>query len=98
MGEGGDQRPVPEVADRPGRNGIVRFPPCVTIEHRFLVGLHHVLRPALHRGVVGWHHLTGDQPVEQHADRGELLRHVRWRDSTDVKSNARIGQSANIKH
>ena len=36
-----------------------------------------MLRPAHGRSRIGWHDLAGDQPVEQHAHRGELLLHTR---------------------
>ena len=76
IGEGGDQRPVAQIAHRVGRDGVEQLAPFVGVEHRRLAGLHHMLRAAHGRGRVGRHDLAGDQPVEQHPHRGELLLHA----------------------
>ena len=60
-----------------GRNAVDQLAPLGAIEHRRLAGLHHVLRPAHGGGGIERHDLAGDQPVEQHAHRGELLLHAR---------------------
>ena len=77
VGEGGDQRAVAQIAHGAGRDAVDQLAPLGAIEHRRLAGLHHVLRPAHGGGRVDRHHLAGDQPVEQHAHRGELLLHAR---------------------
>ena len=43
------------------------------IQHRGLAGLDDVLRAADRMRRIGGDDLAGDQPVEQHADRGEVL-------------------------
>ena len=55
----------------------MQLAPLGAIEHRRLAGFHDVLRPAHRGGRVHRHHLAGDQPVEQHPHRGELLLHAR---------------------
>ena len=77
IGEGGDQRPVAQIAHRLGRDGVEQLAPFLAVEHRRLTGFHDVLRAAYGGGRVMGKNLTGDQPVEQHADGGELLLHVR---------------------
>ena len=42
-------------------------------QHRGLAGLDDVLGAAHRMGRIGRDDLAGDQPVEQHADRGEVL-------------------------
>ena len=44
--------------------------------HRRLAGLHHMPRPSHCGGRIERHGLTGDQPAEQHAHRGELPLHA----------------------
>ena len=46
---------------------------CSPVQHRGLAGLDHVLRPAHRVRRVGGDDLAGDQPVEQHADGGQVL-------------------------
>jgi hypothetical protein len=64
IGEGGDQRPVPQIAHRIGRDRVEQFPPLLAIKHRRLARFHDVLRAAHRRGRVRRHDLAGDQPVE----------------------------------
>jgi hypothetical protein len=79
IGEGGNQRPVAEVAHRIGADAVNQSPPLRGFQHRRLAGLHHMLRPAYPGGRVGRHHGGGQQPVEQHEHGGELLLHRRRR-------------------
>jgi hypothetical protein len=57
-----------------------KLAPLAALEHRRLAGLDDVLRPAHRRGRIVRHDLADDQPVEQHADRRELLLDRRRRD------------------
>jgi len=50
------------------------------IEHRRLPVRHDVPWPAHRHGRVDWHHLVGDEPVEQVTDRGEPLLDPRRRE------------------
>ncbi len=79
IGEGGDQRSVPQIAHRLGGDGIQQPPPFVAFKHRRLAGVHDVLGTAHGGGRVVRHDLAGDQPVEQHPHGGELLLHGRRR-------------------
>ena len=49
-------------------------PALFRIQHRGLAGLDHMLWPANRMRRVGGDDLAGDQPVKQHADRGERAR------------------------
>jgi hypothetical protein len=73
VGEGGGQRAVSEIAQRGGPNGREQFAPFGALEHRCLAGLHHMFRPAHCMRRVVRHDLAGDQSVEQHPYRRELL-------------------------
>jgi len=79
IGEGGDQRPVAQVAHGVGGDRIEKPAPVGGVEHRRLAGFRHVLRAAHGRRRVYWHHLAGDEPIEQHAHGGELLLDARRR-------------------
>jgi hypothetical protein len=79
IGEGGDECPVAPITQRVGRNGVDKLAPFFGIQHRSLAGFHNVLRATHGRGRVHRHDLAGDQPIEQHPHRSELLLHVRCR-------------------
>ena len=79
IGEGGDQRPVAQIAHGIGRDGVEQLAPVGGVEHRRLAGFHDMLRAAHGRGRIGRHDLAGDEPIEQHAHGGELLLHARRR-------------------
>jgi hypothetical protein len=66
-----DTRGVDAVEQRTRRGGI---------EHRRLPARHDVPWPAHRHGRVDWHHLVGDEPVEQVTDRGEPLLDARRRE------------------
>jgi hypothetical protein len=58
---------------------IKQAPRLGRLEHRRLAAAHHMTRPT-HRGRrIEGHDLAGDQPVEQMADRGQVLLHARRR-------------------
>ena len=46
-------------------------------QHRCLATLDHMLRPADRMGRIGGQHLAGDEPVEKHANGGQVLLHRR---------------------
>jgi hypothetical protein len=73
VGEGGNQCAVPHIAQGHVRYGLQQLAPLAALEHRRLAGFHDMLRTADRRGRIRRHHLAGDQPVEQHPDRGQLL-------------------------
>jgi hypothetical protein len=50
--------------------------PLLALQHRGVAGLDQVRGTPHRRGRVGWCHLAGDQPVEQHPHRRELLLHA----------------------
>jgi hypothetical protein len=79
IGEGGDQRPVAPVPQRLGRNGVDQRAPLLRIKHGGLAGFHDMLRSAHGGSWVYRHNLTGDQPVEHHPHRRELLLYIRRR-------------------
>jgi hypothetical protein len=61
IGEGGDQRTVPQVSHGFGRDRGEELAPMSGVEHWRLAGLHHVLRAAHGRGRIYRHHLAGDE-------------------------------------
>jgi hypothetical protein len=78
ISERGDQRAVPQIAERLSRNAVEKLPPFGTFEHRRRAGLDDVLGPA-HGGCrIGGDDLADQEPVEHHPDGGELL-FDRWR-------------------
>src|SRR6266404_8401114 len=46
VGERGDERAVPQIAKRRGRNGVEELAPFLALEHRRSARLHDVLRSA----------------------------------------------------
>jgi len=78
IGEGGDQRPITQIAHGVGWDGVDQRAPFLAVEHRRLARFDHVLRAAHRRGRIVGQHVADDQPIEQHPHRGELLLHV-WR-------------------
>jgi hypothetical protein len=74
-GEGHDanQRPIPQPDDGRGVDAVQQLPCLLGVQHRGLPGLDDVLRAAVRVSWVGGHDLAGDQPVEQHADRSQVL-------------------------
>jgi hypothetical protein len=63
VGEGGDQRPVPHIAQRHVRDRGEQLSPLAAFKHRRLAGLDDMLRTADRRGGICRHDLAGDQPV-----------------------------------
>ena len=74
-GEGhhGDQRPVAQPDHGRRVDAVQQLARLFGIQHRGLAGLDDVLRSAHRMRRVGGDDLAGDQPVEQHADGGEVL-------------------------
>ena len=73
VGQCRNQRPVAQIAHARSRDRIEQLTPGRGFEHRGLTELDDMLRPTHHGSRVVRHDLTGDQPIEHHADRGELL-------------------------
>jgi len=74
-----DQRPVAQAHQTVGRDGGEQRPGLLARRHAGLAGGRDVLRPAHRRGRVVRHHLADHQPVEQHADRRQVLLDARRR-------------------
>ena len=74
-GEGheADQRPIAQADDGRGVDAVQQTASLLGIEHRGFAGLDDVLGAADRMGRVGGDDLAGDQPVEQHADRRQVL-------------------------
>lgn len=74
-----DQRPVAQSDQRLSRDAVDQRARLLRRQHRRLAFLDHMLRAAHRHRRVDPHDMAGDQPVEQHADRRELLLDARRR-------------------
>ncbi len=68
-----DQRPIPETNGCRDIDAVEQLPGFARIEHRGLALARCITRSAHGRGRIVRHDLAGDEPVEQVADRRELL-------------------------
>jgi hypothetical protein len=66
-------RAIAQVDERRRVDAVEQLARLLACQHRGLACLDHVLRPAHGMRRIGRDHLAGDEPVEQHADRGEVL-------------------------
>ena len=73
IGHHADQRPVAQPDQGRGVDAVEQLARLVGVQHRGLAALDHVLRAANGMRRVGGDDLAGDQPVEQHADRRQVL-------------------------
>ena len=68
-----NQRPIAQPDDGRRVDAVQQLAGLFAGQHRGLAGLDDVLRSAHRMGRIGRDDLAGDQPVEQHAYRGEVL-------------------------
>ena len=68
-----DQCAVAETDETRHVDAVQKLARLFAGQHRGLAGLDDVLRSAHRMRRIGGDHLAGDEPVEQHADRGEVL-------------------------
>jgi hypothetical protein len=68
-----DQRPITQPHDGIGRDGVQQLSGVLGGEDWRFAAPGNVLRPSHRRCGIEAHHLAGHQPIEQDADRGEML-------------------------
>ena len=73
IGHQRDQRPIAQADDGRDIDAVEQLARLRRRQHRRLAALDDVLRPAHRVGGIDREDLADDEPVEQHADRGEVL-------------------------
>jgi len=68
-----DQRAIAQADERGHIDAVEQLARLFACQHRGLASLDDVLWPAHRMRRIGGDHLAGDEPVKQHADRGEVL-------------------------
>ena len=74
-----DQRPIAQADHGRCVDAVQQLARLIGVQHRGFAGLDHMLRAANRMRRIGGDDLAGDQPVEQHADRGQVLLDRRLR-------------------
>ena len=77
IGHDADQCPVPQAHERRGIDAVEKRPRILYRKHRGLATVDDVFGPANGVGRVDGEDLTGHQPIEAHANGGEVLLHRR---------------------
>jgi hypothetical protein len=73
VGHDRDERAITQADELARIYGVKQRSRFVAREHRGLAALHHVFRAAHGMGGIDFDDVAGDQPVEQHAQRGQVL-------------------------
>ena len=73
VGHHGDQRPIAQTHQGRDIDAVEKLAGFVRREHRRLAAFDGVLRSAHRMSGIDRDHLADDEPVEQHADRSEVL-------------------------